>query len=790
MRNRPGHPPRSRQSARRPQSERGAIILVALCFAAVLAISLSSYLAISSQAMRLSNRSFQTDLSRQLAEAGLEQALAAFNANDWTGWTIAGTTASRTVTFASTKYGGVNVTGSFKLRVDNYNAFHLDATWVGGTSYQIGDLVGRNGLWYRCVQNHSSSQTPNGMANLEYWAPEPVGWKWRSNGSYANEAVVNYNGTWYRSTASSNNNTPTGAQWTSIGYLGPLQASHSNGDIIYFADNNTWYRRQGGWNNDSRISWQWENGNTYSFNDLVYRRASGSTFSWYRYINANPSSGNALTNSSYWENGISGAMWAWSATADYNPGDVVYRSGSWYRCLRAHDNQQPPNTTYWSNSPAGTSAWLTGRTYAVDSVVQHNGTWYRNTGSTTNTPPASPWISAATPTWNSATAYSAGNHVAYGGVWYRCLSAHTNQTPNHATYWTAVAAPVVYSEGIATLPDGPAVRTQLRANVAAAPLFPNALAATDTVSLGTTSLVDSYDSAAGTYAAQAAIANNPEIFKAVVAGTRSSGMQDSVVLSSATVKGYAAAPGSSSTPAVPKVAYAASAKLQNVDGTVTSPDSTATNVDLTRISRSPYIPQLSIQTVVGGTELPDDNGITLGTPGATTPSVYFFDGDLDMNNASENITINGPVVLTIDGYLRIRSSTSARIRITATGSLRLHVARDLRLESSGGGIDNQTLDPKNLVVLLTRSGNDNFEISCPTQPFYGVVYLPNSGSNLSVADGVEVYGAISAQNVSLNGSASLHYDTSLRHFAVPGVEPAYVITDWRELGTSERATLP
>ena len=131
--------------------QRGSLILVALCFVAVLGIALASYLAVSNQSMKLSNRSFQTGVSEQLAEMGLERGLLALNTNDWSGWTINGTTATQTITFASTKYGSVGITGSFDIRVDNYNANFQSATWSSTTSYRINDLVGYNGLWYRSV---------------------------------------------------------------------------------------------------------------------------------------------------------------------------------------------------------------------------------------------------------------------------------------------------------------------------------------------------------------------------------------------------------------------------------------------------------------------------------------------------------------------------------------------------------------------------------------------------------------------------------------------------------------
>lgn len=765
-------------SPHRLSSERGAIILVALCFAAVIGISLASYLAVSSQAMRLSNRSFQADLSRQLAEAGIEHALAAMNANDWSGWTISGTTATRTVTFPSTKYGSLGVTGSFKLRVDNYTAYESDSTWTTGVTYNIGDVVGRNGSWYTCIRSHSSQQPPNRI----YWIESGVGWQWNSSTTYRSEDLVNRNGYWFRaingphSQAAPTNGTSTGF-WTHIPYMSADSALYYTNESIlnYYG---TWYRYNSGWSNTPPILWRWRSGKGYVAEDLVcYSNV------WYRCIRAHTSSGSILpTNPTYWSAVTS--FWTWNSSHAYSRGDVVHRSGSWYRAVRANSNQQPPNANYWSNAPAGTPEWVPGRTYPASSVVRHNGIWYYTSVNTTNTPGVGTWQAATTTTWNSTANYAANAHVSYSGVWYRSTAANSGRTPNDSSFWTAVSAPVVYSEGVATLPDGATISTQLRANVGPAALFPNAVAATGGVNLGTTTTIDSYDAATGTYASQLGTAAN---FSAVVAGGDTG--NTAVALSSATVKGYVAAPPNDASPFDPLVSYATTAILRNQDGSVSTPSASASNVDLARISRSPYIPQLEIQTVAGGTELSSLSDLTLGTPGDPVPAVYYSSSSMDLNSAAENITINGPVVLSITGQLRIRSNPAARIRITPTGSLRLVVSRDFRLESSGGGIVNETLDPKNLVVLLSRSGNDTFHLSCTAQPFYGAVYLPNSSSTFTIADGVEMYGAISAQNLTFSGSASLHYDIQLRHKAIPGVEQAFIITDWRELTQAERASL-
>lgn len=58
---------------------RGSVLIVALIFAAVLAISLTSYLVLANNSLRQASRSFYSSSSVNLAETGLELALARFN---------------------------------------------------------------------------------------------------------------------------------------------------------------------------------------------------------------------------------------------------------------------------------------------------------------------------------------------------------------------------------------------------------------------------------------------------------------------------------------------------------------------------------------------------------------------------------------------------------------------------------------------------------------------------------------------------------------------------------------
>ena len=145
------------------------------------------------------------------------------------------------------------------------------------------------------------------------------------------------------------------------------------------------------------------------------------------------------------------------------------------------------------------------------------------------------------------------------------------------------------------------------------------------------------------------------------------------------------------------------------------------------------------------------------------------------------ITIVYPTILDVRGSLIIRNGGG--IVIQGNGSVEIHFSGQLQIESSaGGGIDNQTKDPKNL--LLARSADNpstigHFLNGSASVPFYGAIYMPNS--SLSIGASSVIYGAITAKNVTFPGPANVHYDTSLKTATFHSIDTPCIITNWREL---------
>lgn len=310
--------------------------------------------------------------------------------------------------------------------------------------------------------------------------------------------------------------------------------------------------------------------------------------------------------------------------------------------------------------------------------------------------------------------------------------------------------------GTTTQPDGSTISRRLTSTSARAPLFINAVSGTTgRVRFRSAGSADSYDSSLGTYASQ-----TPG-YTAIIASGSTSTSSATVQLTNAQIKGYVST--LSTGPS-----YSTSGKLIGPTTPVT------TKIDPTRITTSPYQPIFDEVVPTGaGTTLPSGSA-TIGTSGATAAELYYAT-DVYLTG-SQVLTVDGPVVLVISGDLNI--NTSAKIRITSTGSLRIHLAGDLTI--NGNGIQNDTLLPKNLLIISTSNPYDTYGMATNT-PFYGVIYTPVS--SLTVSNSQTIYGAIVAKAVTFNASPVLHYDLDLRRTVFGGLDTPYAVADWRETST-------
>src|ERR1035437_4940546 len=325
--------------------------------------------------------------------------------------------------------------------------------------------------------------------------------------------------------------------------------------------------------------------------------------------------------------------------------------------------------------------------------------------------------------------------------------------------------------GMTTLSDGTTQSRTLTSTSAQAPLFVNAIAATGdstttyngVVSFGSAGTVDSYDSTLGI---DPASTPNPGRFSAVVTSKSNLTSAATVQMTNVAISGYIATmPGSAG------VSYSTSATLDGLSSPV-SP-----KIDTNRETTSPYQPVFDVITPAAPNPLTGSSQ-TIGTAGATTPTYYYYSGNYYLG-AGSTLTVNGPVVIVISGYLWTDGTalTGGKINVASTGSLTTFVRGGLRID--GGGIVNATKLPKN-VAIFGQTGNNNAVEFGTTVPFYGVIYMPEA--SMTFANNPTYYGALVAQSVTFGATSSptFHYDTSLRNVAFAGIDTPYAVANVRE----------
>ena len=115
---------------------------------------------------------------------------------------------------------------------------------------------------------------------------------------------------------------------------------------------------------------------SYEKNDVV--KYGGST---YVYINTVPSSGNAPTNTSYWSKMVEGIQFenTYSASTQYQAGDVVVYGAQTYVAKQNSLNNDPEESAYWDKFTGGFGLrgnWASSTAYYPNDVVIRGGILY------------------------------------------------------------------------------------------------------------------------------------------------------------------------------------------------------------------------------------------------------------------------------------------------------------------------------------------------------------------------------------------------------------------------------
>ncbi len=123
------------------RESRGSVLILAVIFATIAAISIGSYIQLASTEMRLSNHQFYANASLNLAEAGAEEALYAINNTAWSaeGWSPSDNANRYRRTFPEVELGSGAVG---VIRVDVRNAkFSNPVVFAQGTIRSGGDMT-------------------------------------------------------------------------------------------------------------------------------------------------------------------------------------------------------------------------------------------------------------------------------------------------------------------------------------------------------------------------------------------------------------------------------------------------------------------------------------------------------------------------------------------------------------------------------------------------------------------------------------------------------------------------
>ncbi len=148
---------------------------------------------------------------------------------------------------------------------------------------------------------------------------------------------------------------------------------------------------------------------------------------------------------------------------------------------------------------------------------------------------------------------------------------------------------------------------------------------------------------------------------------------------------------------------------------------------------------------------------TLGQP-ATFMDIKVPDGIPNLGAVQVNATtytINGPGSFLVS---QLTLTRGANLYIdNSAGPVTLYVTGDFSVYSSSM-ITVADTDPEKFGVYMANGGQVNLNGGCSS--FYGVVYAPYSP--LAMTSNSEFYGAFVADRLTLNNSARVHYDSTLR----------------------------
>ena len=174
-------------------------------------------------------------------------------------------------------------------------------------------------------------------------------------------------------------------------------------------------------------------------------------------------------------------------------------------------------------------------------------------------------------------------------------------------------------------------------------------------------------------------------------------------------------------------------------------------------------------TVVTDISYPAYNSDTAGIspPGAYDTSTY-------------DLTVNPGQIVTLDpgtySFNRITLRTGAQLAMT--GPVVIYMTGKFSAED--GAVINTSKIPANLMIISSMAGVDAIQMDVGTGEFYGGIYALNGEVEFNEG-GWNIYGAIVADEIDIDGDARFHYDVALARSSLPAGKFRPVAGTWREL---------
>ena len=299
-------------------------------------------------------------------------------------------------------------------------------TWTTATTYVYGDIVQYGARLYIATAVHTSQATAAAgleadIANWDVYA-EGLNWKgtWTVSTRYIVNDMVKYGGTTYVC-----NTYHTSAASDALG----LENDQSKWDIF---------------NQGLDFKTTWSTGTQYKINDVVQYGAA-------LWISTSAHTASALfsTDIAYWTEFVRGFQFEsdWEPLRVYQPGDIVRYGGNQYIALTNHSESNPfTETTDWQLFTQGIKflgEWgddSTQQDYRAGEVVSHGGYTYLCIADHQNQePPNVTYWTRLTQglrwrnTWADDAEYLLGDLVRYGDNSYICVNQHISEGDDYST---------------------------------------------------------------------------------------------------------------------------------------------------------------------------------------------------------------------------------------------------------------------------------------------------------------------------------------------------------------------